>query len=327
LRGRRRDTAPEEGAEQQLQKPPPLILEVVRRMFKEKPLGSVGLIILIIFFIVGFASPILAPHDIYEINLIDRLQGPSSRYFLGTDNLGRDMLSRIIWGARISMTVGVFGACFILVVSTAIGMTSAFIGGKFDLIVQRFVDAWGNFPPLLLLLTVMAVVGPGIPQIIFVLGIQRGIGGSRFIRSLTFAMRENVYVDAARAIGAPTRRILLRHIFPNIAPPIIIQFSGNMAGMIMQEAGLSFLGYGIPPPLPSWGGMLGGTAREFMYQAPWMCIWPGLVLSLTIFGINMFGDGLRDILDPRLRGGLGRYGRAMKEIKKPETESEGSEEE
>ncbi|MDD5190686.1 MAG: ABC transporter permease [Dehalococcoidales bacterium] len=173
--------------------------------------------------------------------------------------------------------------------------------------VQRFVDAWVCFPSLIILITAMSIVGPGLAQILFVLGISGGIGASRFKRSLVFAIRENQYISASQAIGARPGYVMWRHILPNIMPMVVVVFSGTMGGMIMAEAGLSFLGLGLPPPYPSWGGMIAGEGRANMLMAPWMLLWPGLALTFVIFGINMFGDALRDLLDPRLRGGLGSY--------------------
>jgi peptide/nickel transport system permease protein len=172
------------------------------------------------------------------------------------------------------------------------------------------------FPGLVIMLTVVAIVGPGLVQVILLLGILGGIGGSvRVKRAAVLSIKGNVYVEAARAIGCSNTRIMLKHILPNVMAVVIVVFSMGMGGAILAEATLSFLGFGIPPPQPSWGGMLSGPARRYMLQAPWMAIWPGVALSLVVYGMNMLGDGLRDILDPRLRGGLGRYGRKV--AKKP----------
>ena len=181
-------------------------------------------------------------------------------------------------------------------------------GGKLDLAVQRFVDAWMAFPGLLLLLTVMSIVGRDLFQIIVVLGIAGGISGSRVIRSAVIAIKENDYFLAAQAVGTPTSRILNRHVLPNIMAPVIIIFSINIGGMIMSLAALGFLGYGLPPTIPDWGGMLSREGRRYMEQAPWLALWPGLCLTIVVYSFNMFGDAIRDLLDPRLRGGEGSYG-------------------
>ena len=285
-------------------------VDMLVRLVKEKPLGTVGGIIVILMFLTGIFANFLAPYGFNEIILADRLAPPSAAHLLGADNLGRDLLSRIIYGARISMYVGLGATLIYLAVNVLIGVPSGYFGGKNDIIMQRFVDAFMCFPPLVLYLTVMAVLGPGLIQVIIVLGITSGIMGARTSRSAVIAIKENMYVEAARAIGASNTTILWRHIMPNISAILVIQFTLSMGRMILSEAMLSFLGFGIPPPTPSWGGMLSGTGRQYMLQAPWMCLWPGLALATAVYGVNMLGDALRDIWDPRLRGGLGRYGGA-----------------
>ena len=291
----------------------PFLAEVFYRLVKEKPLGTIGGVIVLILFLVGIFANFLAPYGYNEMVLGARLQPPSTTYWLGTDNLGRDLLSRIIYGARISMIVGLAVPTISGFLSLTIGGVSGFFGGKVDLIIQRFVDTVMCFPGLVIMLTVVAIIGPGLVQVILLLGILGGIGGSvRVKRSAVLGVKQNVYVEASRAIGCSNLRIMLRHILPNVLAVVIVVFSMGMGGAILAEATLSFLGFGIPPPAPSWGGMLSGPARRYMLQAPWMALWPGLALSVVVYGMNMLGDGLRDILDPRLRGGLGRYGRKMK---------------
>ena len=286
------------------------------RLLKEKPLGSFcGMIILLLIFVALFAD-VLTPYPYDKLNLGDRLQGASFQHLLGTDQLGRDLLSRLIFGARISLVVGLAATALNVAVALLIGGTSGFLGGKLDLAVQRFVDAWMAFPGLLLLLTIMSVVGQGILQIIVVLGIAGGIGGSRVVRGAVIGIKENDYFLAARAVGTPTSQILTRHVLPNIMAPIIIIFSINIGGVIIAEASLSFLGFGLPIKIPSWGGMLSREGRRFMEQAPWLALWPGLFLTLVVYSLNMFGDALRDLLDPRLRGGQGSYGTAKKKRKR-----------
>ena len=285
------------------------IVNVLIRLVKEKPLGTVGLIIVLLMLVTGIFADFLTPYPRDEIHPLDGLCPPSSAYVLGTDLLGRDLLSRIMHGARISMIVGLAGASLAVVVATIIGLLSGFFGGKFDMAVQRFVDAIMCFPPLFLYLTIMAILGQGLGQVILVLGVTSGITHSRVVRSAVIGVKENMYVDAATAIGCPPQRILFKHILPNIMSSVIIIFSILVGHMILAEAYLSFLGFGIPPPTPSWGGMLSGQGRQYMLAAPWLAIWPGLALGITVYSLNMLGDAVRDILDPRLRGGLGRYGR------------------
>ncbi len=277
------------------------------RLWKEHPLGAAcGIIVLLLIFVAIFAY-VLAPYPYNEMHLYDMLQGSSARYLLGTDQFGRDLLSRIIYGARLSIVVGLTATTLNVVVAVLIGGMSGFLGGKLDLAVQRFVDAWVCYPGLLLLLTIMSIVGRGVPQIIVVLGIAGGIGGSRLVRGAVIGIKENVYFQAAEAIGSSRWRTLIRHVLPNIMPVIIIIFSINIGGVILSIASLSFLGYGLPIEVPSWGGMLSGEGRRFMEEAPHLAAWPGLCLTVTVYSLNMFGDAVRDLLDPRLRGG-GRLG-------------------
>ena len=234
------------------------------------------------------------------------LTGSSARYLLGTDQLGRDFLSRIMHGARLSLVVGLAATTLNVVVAVLLGGTSGFLGGKLDLVVQRFVDAWMAFPGLLMLLSIMSIAGKGLLQIILVLGISGGIAGSRVTRGAVIAVKENLYFQAADAIGASKWSVLMRHVLPNIAPPVIILFSINIGGVIISEASLSFLGFGLPAQIPSWGGMLSREGRVFMETAPWLALWPGFFLTITVYSLNMFGDAVRDLLDPPLRGGGGR---------------------
>jgi peptide/nickel transport system permease protein len=295
----------------------PFLVEVVVRLVKEKPLGTMGGVIVLLLLIVGIFANVIAPYGYNEMVLGARLQAPSGTYWLGTDNLGRDLMSRIIYGARISMIVGISVPTISTVLSVFIGGVSGYFGGKVDLVIQRIVDAIMCFPGLVIMLTVIAIIGPGLVQVILLLGILGGIGGStRVSRSMVISIKENMYVQAAKAVGATDWRVLWKHVIPNIMAIVIVGYSMGMGGAILAESSLSFLGFGIPPPVPSWGGMLSGPARRYMLQAPWMAIWPGLALSIVVWGMNMLGDGVRDVLDPRLRGGLGRYGRASAKIKK-----------
>ena len=273
------------------------------RLVREKPLGTASGIIILILILVAIFADVLAPYPYKEIHLVDRMQGPSAQYLLGTDHIGRDFLSRLIHGARLSIFVGLAATALNVVVAVLIGGTSGFLGGKLDLAVQRFVDAWMAFPGLILLLTIMSIAGRGMLQIILVLGISGGIGGSRVLRGAVIGIKENDYFLAARAIGSPTTATLIRHVLPNIMPVMIIIFSINIGGVIIAEASLSFLGFGLPLEIPSWGAMLSREGRLYMEMAPWLAFWPGLCLTIVVYSLNMFGDALRDLLDPRLRGG------------------------
>ncbi len=278
------------------------------RLVKEKPLGFAGAVVTLLLLFTGIFADALAPYGMNDTWVGEWLTPPSTQFWLGTDNVGRDILSRIIYGARISVIVGLSASTLATLLSAVIGGVSAYLGGKFDLIVQRGVDLWMCVPSLIILMLLVTIMGASLASIIFALSLTWGITGSRIVRGTIIGIKENMYVAAANSIGCSTIRILARHILPNFMPTIIVLFSLRIPGIILEESTLSFLGYGIPPPTPSWGGMLSGSGRSYMYQAPWMAIWPGLALAVTVYAVNMFGDAVRDLLDPRLRGGVGRYG-------------------
>ena len=282
-----------------------------RRLLKEQPLGAVGgLIVLALVFITIFADQ-LAPYEFDRGRVQERMQGPSVEHLLGTDHVGRDFLSRLLIGARLSITVGLTATVMTLIVALLIGGTTGFIGGRVDIYAQRFVDAWMSFPGLLLLLTIMSITGRGVLQIILVLGITGGIPASRVVRGAVIGIKENDYFQAAKALGASKSRIFFRHVLPNIAAPLIVIFSINVGAVIIAEASLSFLGFGLPANIPSWGGLLSREGRQYMEIAPRLALWPGLCLTVTVYSLNLFGDAVRDLLDPRLRGGQGSYGTAV----------------
>lgn len=272
------------------------------RLIREKPLGAFGAAVFLIFIFCAVFAHQLAPFGENDTDLFNRLQPPSAAHWLGTDNLGRDVLSRVLMGAQVSMLVGVVTSALATVVSVVIGMVAGYFGGRTDMVTQRMVDAWMIFPDLVLLIVVISVLGPGMTQIIVVLGLLYGIGGSRIIRGAVMSVRENTYTRAAQSIGASSLHILLRHILPNIGPLVILVFTSRIGAVILAEAGLSFLGLGVPPPAATWGEMLTGSGRAYMYVAPWLALAPGICLTLGVFSINVFGDALRDILDPRMRG-------------------------
>lgn len=278
------------------------------RLVREKPLGTVGAIIVLVIFFVGIFSEFVAPYELSEMHLTARMLPPGGMWLLGTDMLGHDMFSQIIYGARVSMIVGLSATAISAALGAVIGLTSGYIGGKFDLVVQRFVDAWVCFPTLVIYLTLIGLIGSGYVQLICVLGIGGGIGGSRGARALVFWIKESVYFDSTRCIGSTTPRVIFRHVLPNVLPMLIVSWTMSIGGYILAEAGLSFLGLGLPPEVPSWGGMISGSNASHLESAPWLVLWPGIALTVTIFGLNMFGDALRDLLDPRMRGGIGGIG-------------------
>ncbi|GLS93160.1 peptide ABC transporter permease [Piscinibacter gummiphilus] len=278
------------------------VWRLTTRMFREKPLGAAGGVLFLVFLFCGIFADVLAPHDYNEINPIERLKAPSWEFPFGTDNLGRDVLSRCLYGAQLSVIISLSAATLATLVSLLIGVVSGYLGGKADMLVQRFVDAWMSFPDLVILIVVVSVMGPSMTTVILTLGLLLGIGGSRIVRSAVVSVRENMYVHAAQSIGASTPRILWKHIVPNVLPPVIVLFTTRIGAVILAESGLAFLGLGVPPPAPTWGGMLTGTGRQFMFQGPWLALAPGLCLTLVVYATNVFGDALRDLLDPRMRG-------------------------
>jgi peptide/nickel transport system permease protein len=278
-------------------------LELWVRLIREKPLGLLGAFIVCALLGVAIFADVLAPYGYAQTNLLHRFRTSSAEHWLGTDQLGRDLLSRIIYGTRVSLTVSLGATALGIVLGTLVGVTSAFFGGRYDLGVQRVVDAWESIPNLLLLLTIISLVGPSLFNVLAVLGLSFGIQNSRIIRGAALSVKENAYIEAAQAFGGSSRRIMLSHMLPNVAAIIIVVATIGLGNLILVEAALSFLGFGVPPPHPTWGGMLSLQGLSYMYQAPWLAIWPGVVLSVAVFGFNMFGDALRDLLDPRLRGG------------------------
>jgi peptide/nickel transport system permease protein len=273
-----------------------------QRLWRQKPLGAIGGGVFLLFLLFGIFADLLAPFGMNETNLKIRLQAPSWDNWMGTDHLGRDVLSRVLIGAKLSMIVGFLAAGLATVISIVVGVLSGYFGGKVDLVIQRFVDAWMTFPDLLLLIVVISIVGPGMPQIIVVLGCLYGIAGSRIVRGSVVSVRETMYTHAAQSMGATTLRILVRHIVPNVMPVVIVLFTTRVGATILAEAGLSFLGLGVPPPAPTWGSMLSGSGRTYMYLGPWLALAPGLCLTIVVYAINVYGDALRDLLDPRMRG-------------------------
>ena len=282
--------------------PRPALVTFLIRLVREKPLGAVGGAVFLVFLLCGIFADFLAPYGVNETNMAHRLEAPSLDFPLGTDHLGRDVLSRILIGAQLSMIVAFLAAGFATVVSLAIGVVSGYFGGKTDMVMQRGVDAWMTFPDLVLLIVIISVVGPGVVQIVVVLGLLYGIAGSRIVRGAVISVKENMYTHAAQSIGARTWHILIRHIVPNVMPVVIVLFTTRIGAVILTEAGLSFLGLGVPPPAPTWGSMLSGTGRTYMYLGAWLALAPGLCLTIVVYAINVYGDALRDLLDPRMRG-------------------------
>ena len=288
-----------------------------KKLFRHHPLGAFGLVITVAFLLTAIFAETIAPYEMNASDINKRLQPPSREFLLGSDLLGRDMFSRIVIGTRTSLTIGLAASAMSVAIAVILGILSGYLGGVVDMVIQRFVDAWMAIPGLIILMVLVSIIGTSVWAMIFILSLG-GIVGSRLIRSTVIRIKEDVYLAAATAIGSGTLRILLRHILPNILAPIIVAFTGSVPGMILAEAGLSFLGFGLGPPTPSWGAMLSGQVRFHMFQAPHLVLWPGVALGLVVYGTNMFGDALRDILDPRLRGGAGSFSgkAAQRKLKK-----------
>jgi len=277
-------------------------LVVLGRFVRRKPLGAVGGLIVLAMLVMAVFAEQIAPYKYDETVRGARMKPPSAAHWLGTDNLSRDMWSRIVYGARVSITMGFLTITLATLLATTIGVTSAYFGGAWDLVVQRVVDAWLSFPYLIIILSVMAVLGPGLGNVVIALSVLIAATNSRVIRSATLGVIQQAYIEAARAMGCGHARIILRHILPNVTATIIILATIGLGAVILAEGALSFLGFGVPPPHPAWGAMLSGSGRTYMFRAPWMAVWPGVAISLAVFGFNMLGDALRDVLDPRLRG-------------------------
>jgi len=281
----------------------PWYTDVWFRMFRRKPLGTLGAAIVLVMLVSAVFADRLTPYGFAQTSLKERLISSNAEHWLGTDQLGRDLLTRILYGARISLYIG-FGAVGLgCLLATTLGIFSAYWGGRIDLLLQRMVDAWMAFPGLLILMSILSLLGPSVLNITLVLGIAFGIQNSRIVRGVTLALREHTYIEAARAVGSGHARITVTHILPNVLPTIIVVATTGLSTVILTEASLSFLGLGVPPPYPTWGGMLSLAGLDHMYRAPWLAIWPATALSLAVFGFNMLGDALRDLLDPRLKGG------------------------
>ncbi len=282
-------------------RPNPMV-DLLTRLIRDKPLGAVGGAIFVLFLLSGIFANVLAPHGSNDTNLSARLLSPSLEYPMGTDHLGRDVLSRVLMGAQLSIIVSFLAAGLATVISIVLGLLSGYFGGWLDMLIQRLVDAWMVFPGLVLLIVTVSIVGPGMSQIIVILGLLYGIGGSRIVRGAVVGVREQMYVHAAQSMGAGSLRVLWHHVLPNVMPVVIVLFTTRIGAVILAEAGLSFLGLGVPPPAPTWGGMLSGDGRTYMYMGPWLALAPGLCLTIVVYAVNVLGDALRDLLDPRMRG-------------------------
>jgi peptide/nickel transport system permease protein len=277
-------------------------LSAVLRFIHRKPLGAAGGLLVILLVLVSTFASVLAPYDPYEHNTAISMSPPTSQNLAGTDVFGRDQLSRIIFGARISLYVGLLSVVLGTSVGLVIGVTSAYFGGKFDLLVQRLVDTMMGFPGLVLVLVLVIALGPSLFNVTLAIAINYSDKVVRLTRSSALSVKEEVYVLAAGAIGAGNLRIITRHIIPNSLAPLFVLATGQLGSAIVTEASLSFLGLGVQPPHPSWGNMLQAASKAHLETAAWLAIYPGLALAAVTFAFAVFGDAMRDVLDPRLRG-------------------------
>lgn len=273
----------------------------LQRAIRLNPLAAAGIVLVVIFTVLAIFAPWIAPHDPAEIHLPARLSGPSATHWLGTDELGRDMLSRIIYGARISMLVGSSVVTVALILGLIVGCIAGYYGGRVDRIVNIVImNAFLSFPGILLAIAFVAFLGPGIFNLILALSIGGWVGYARLVRAQVLATREREFIEAARALGASDWRVITRHVLPNMIQPVIVQAAIGMAGAILAEATMSFLGLGVPPPAASWGSML-NDGRAHLFDAPHLVLFPAFAVMLAVLSFNFIGDALRDYLDPRAR--------------------------
>jgi len=275
---------------------------VVWRFVRKKPLGAAGGVLMLIMLVTALLANVLETHDPIATNAGATLAKPSDEHWLGTDHLGRDIFSRIVHGARVSLIVGIGSTLLGSVLGGIIGLLSGYAGGKTDLITQRLLDILQGLPLLVLALVMSASLGPSIQNVIIAISIPIVPRASRVIRASVLSIREMQYIEAARALGLRHLRIAFRHVLPNTVGPFIVLVTAQLGSAILVEAALSFLGLGVPEPYPSWGRMLSVSAAEYAQKAPHLVLFPGIAISLAVFGSNLFGDALRDTLDPRLRG-------------------------
>ena len=285
------------------------ILRVVVTFGRAKPLGGIGALILLVTVIVAIIAPLIAPFDPKDVHVNDKFAGPGTKlgetgemFWLGSDQLGRDVLSRLVYGARISLYVSLVSVGVGVTLGALIGIVSAYFGGLVDLLVQRLIDTLMAFPTIILALIIVAIAGPSLQNVILALITIFVPGSARILRSQALAIKETDYVLAGRALGADHPRIIFRHIIPNCMAPFIVFATANLGFAIVVEASLSFLGVGVPPAVPSWGGTLSYAGQRYVEVSPWLIVFPSIAICLAVFGFSLLGDALRDVLDPRLRG-------------------------
>ena len=291
---------------------PEIVYQVTRRRHpalvfaRQQPLGLAGLVVIVLMVLAALFAKWVAPHDPLTVDYAGLLAAPSAAHWLGTDNFGRDVLSRIIYGARTALSIGFLASILGSTLGAVVGVASAYFGGRIDMVVQRLMDVVLSFPIIVLALAVVAILGKNVVlgvdwNLVLAIGLPMVPKVARVVRASALAVREMPYIDAARTAGFSHTRIIFRHIVPNVTAPYLIMLTAFVGQAILLEASLSFLGLGATEPTPAWGLMLSGSAIDFYQQAPWMIVFPGLAISLAVFAFNLFGDSLRDWLDPKLR--------------------------
>ena len=289
-------------AQQAVLRRKPSAVDAVMDFSKRKPLGAAGGLVFLILVVCALLAPVISPYEPTETHSRDVYAPPSATYPLGTDQVGRDILSRLFWGARISLYVGVVSVTIGISLGSLLGVTSAYFGGVLDLLMQRVVDAFIAFPAIILGLAIMAVLGSSLNNVIIALVIVLTPGAIRTLRSQALAIKEMDYILAAKAVGCSDWRIILRHMVPNCFAMFIILVTITVGFAIIVESSLSFLGVGVPRDVATWGSMLSEGAQTYLDITPWLAVFPGLAIAITVFSANLVGDALRDVLDPKLRG-------------------------
>lgn len=275
-------------------------LLLVGRFARRRPLGALGAAVLVLLLVTAVVPDRLAPYPYDDFQLSERLQGPSTRHLFGTDEQGRDVLSRVIYGARTSVIIGIGTIALTTMLAVTVGVLSGYFGGAIDLLIQRVVDIWQAFPGLLFVIFVVSIFGHSQLTLICTISALFAAGSSRLVRGVTLSIKNLTFVEAARTVGASSSRIIVRHILPNTVSVVLVNASIQLGSVMIVESTLSFLGFGVPPPFPSWGRMLNEAKLQMQYH-PYLAFFPGAAIALTVYAANMFGDALRDMLDPRLR--------------------------
>ena len=276
--------------------------EQVSGFIRAKPLGAAGGFIILLMLAVALLASVVAPYDPYQPDYAAQFAAPGAEHWLGTDEFGRDVLSRIMYGARIALFVGFAASLSGCSLGAGLGVLSAYCGGKVDLLLERVMDVLLAFPQLILALAVASILGPAVPNVVIAVAIPIIPRAARVVRATALSVKQNQYVEAAHGLGATHYRVVGQHILPNVAAPYLIMLTAQLGTAILAEAALSYLGLGAAEPTPSWGLMLSGSAPSYAEKAPWIGLFPGIALSLAVFGFSLFGDSLRDALDPKLRG-------------------------